>query len=98
MTIAFLEVLYIVANILNTIYYFPQIRNVLKNISMGIGNRHLKSEINQLALKFIMIAYAYSINANLIFIFGVLDFLARMILILVCLKSKKITIKELQNE
>lgn len=90
----FLEILYIVANILNTVYYYPQIKNVLRNLSLGIGNRHLKSEINQLALKFIMVAYAYSIDAKLIFIFGVLDFLARLILILVCLKSKTTTIKE----
>lgn len=94
MPTTFLEILYIVANILNTAYYYPQIRNVLKNLSLGIGNRHLKSEINQLALKFIMVAYAYSINANLIFVFGVLDFSARLILILVCLKSKTTTIKE----
>lgn len=95
MPTTFLEILYIVANILNTAYYYPQIRSVLKNLSIGIGNRHLKAEINQLALKFIMVAYAYSINANLIFAFGVLDFLARLILILVCQKSKTITTKEI---
>lgn len=92
----FIEILYIVANILNTVYYYPQIKNVLKNLSLGIGNRHLKSEINQLALKFVMIAYAYNINAKLIFFFGMLDFLARLLLILVCLKSKNTTtIKEI---
>lgn len=84
-----LEILYIVANILNTVYYYPQIKNVLKNMDLGIGNRHLKSEINQIFLKIIMITYAYSINANLIFIFGLLDLLARIILIAVCFQSNK---------
>ncbi|MBK6615970.1 hypothetical protein [Ottowia sp.] len=98
MSLNYLEALYIVANILNTAYYYPQIKNVLKNLSTGIGNRHLKSEINQLILKFIMVAYAYSIGAKLIVVFGILDFLARFILILACMKSNKKNTSSQQQE
>lgn len=81
--------MYIAANIVHLGFNIPRLCVAIKHKHLGIGNKHLTSEVIQLLARFPMFLYQFHIGATAIYIACLIDILFNCALLFVNVSSRK---------